>query len=46
MFWSGYDAATNLWLLMDAGFTLDEAGVIDQMEGDDPVGFLWVVVEK
>jgi len=46
MFWSGYDAATNRRLLTDAGFTLVDAGVIDQMEGDDPVAFFWVVAEK
>lgn len=42
MFWSGYDADTNLRLLAESGFEIVEANILAQMEGDEEVRFLWV----
>lgn len=43
MFWSGFGVDQNLALLEDAGFSLDETRVCQQMEGEKEVDFLWVV---
>ncbi len=45
MFWSGYDADTYERLLTDVGFSLVEADVIPQMEGEVKVRFLWVAAQ-
>ncbi|MCP4968456.1 MAG: class I SAM-dependent methyltransferase [bacterium] len=46
MYWSGWDADKNLMLLQDAGFSVVDAHVIGQMEGDNPVEFQWVQCQK
>jgi len=43
MFFSHYDAATNLRLIRAAGFEVLTAEVVAEMEDDRPVEFLWVV---
>ena len=46
MFWSGFDVDTNLDLLARAGFEVEDASVIDQVEVDNPVRFLWVIARR
>ena len=46
MWWSFFDAGTNLDLLRQAGLTVDHAEVIAQLEGRIEVSFLWVVAHK
>jgi SAM-dependent methyltransferase len=46
MFWSGFDVDTNLDLLARAGFEVEDASVIDQVEVDNPVRFLWVTARR
>ena len=46
MFFSSYDAATNRALLKDAGFALDLDEVVETMEPDGPVRFLWVIARR
>lgn len=46
MYWSGYDADTNLRMLVDAGFEVIHAEVVPQMEGDDEVQFLWCTARR
>jgi len=42
MYWSGYDAATNLRLVQEAGFALIETEIATQLEDGQNVEFLWV----
>ncbi|MCA1571369.1 MAG: class I SAM-dependent methyltransferase [Chloroflexi bacterium] len=46
MFFSSYDAATNRALLRDAGFHLVLDEVLDTVEPEGPVPFLWVISQK
>lgn len=46
MFWSGFDAVTNLKLLKEAGFVVRESSVLDQNELGNPVQFLWVIAQR
>jgi ubiquinone/menaquinone biosynthesis C-methylase UbiE len=46
MFFSSYDAATNRALVRDAGFQLVFDEVLDTVEPEGPVPFLWVISEK
>jgi hypothetical protein len=46
MYWSFFDAATNLGLLTKAGLAVEEAKVLGQSEDGEPVEFLWVVAHK
>lgn len=46
MFWSGFDAETNLKLLRQAGFEVREASVVDQTELGNPVQFQWVIARR
>lgn len=41
MYWSGFDCDENLSMLEAAGFSIVDAQVRQQMEGDQPVEFLW-----
>jgi len=43
MFFSAYDADTNRRLLTDAGFELLSDDVIETIEPDGPVPFLWIL---
>lgn len=45
MFWSGFDADTNLQLVSDAGFDIIDAAIIPQMEEGEEVRFLWIEAE-
>ena len=46
MFFSSYDAATNRALLRGAGFHLVFDEVLETLEPEGPVPFLWVIAEK
>lgn len=46
MYWSGYDADTNLRMLVAAGFEEIHAEVVHQMEGEDEVRFLWCTARR
>ena len=46
MFFSSYDADTNRALLRDAGFHLVVDEVLNTVEPEGPVPFLWVISEK
>lgn len=46
MYWSGYDANTNLRMLSDAGFEEIDAEVVPQTEGEDEVQFLWCTAQR
>jgi SAM-dependent methyltransferase len=47
MSWSGFDAATNLALLADAGFSVVESAVIDHLEPEgETICPLWFVARK
>jgi ubiquinone/menaquinone biosynthesis C-methylase UbiE len=46
MYWSSYDAQTNLDLIRQAGFTLIETETLADDEDGEPVSFLWVLAEK
>lgn len=48
MYWSHYDAATNLALLNEAGFTVEWSGFVDDSLGDSPpgAGHLFVLARK
>ncbi len=43
MFFSSFDAGTNRALLRGAGFTLEVDEVVETVEPDGPVRFLWVL---
>lgn len=46
MYWSSYDAQTNLALVSQAGFTLVETEILVDEEDGEPVSFLWVFAQK
>ena len=46
MYWSSYDAQTNLNLINQAGFTLVETEILTDDEDGEPVSFLWILAEK
>jgi SAM-dependent methyltransferase len=46
MYWSFFDAETNLRLLARAGLAVEEAKVLRQFEDGEPVEFLWVIAHK
>jgi SAM-dependent methyltransferase len=46
MFWSGFDVDLNLNLLARAGLEVEDASVIDQVEVEQPVRFLWVTARR
>ena len=43
MFFSSFDAATNRRLVEEAGFELLAAEVVDTIEPEGPVPFLWIL---
>jgi SAM-dependent methyltransferase len=46
MFFSSYDAETNLGLLREAGFQMVFAEVLDTIEPAGSVAFLWVIARR
>ncbi|HEX6481159.1 MAG TPA: class I SAM-dependent methyltransferase [Ktedonobacteraceae bacterium] len=46
MYWSSYDAQTNLDLVSQAGFTLVETEILADDEDGEPVSFLWILAKK
>ncbi|MBA2391250.1 MAG: class I SAM-dependent methyltransferase [Ktedonobacteraceae bacterium] len=46
MYWSSYDAQTNLDLILQAGFTLIETEILTDDEDRERVSFLWIFAEK
>lgn len=46
MYWSSYDARTNLELIVQAGFTLVETEIVTEDEDGEPVSFLWILAKK
>jgi len=46
MFFSSYDAATNLQLLSDAGFEIVSSQEVDITEPEGPASFLWVLARR
>lgn len=46
MFWSGYDAASNEQMVVDAGLDLVSARIHTVEEFGTPVRFLWVHAQK
>lgn len=46
MYWSSYDARTNLDLVSRAGFTLVETETLVDHEDGEPVSFLWILAKK
>lgn len=46
MYWSGYDAETNIRLLREAGLTIEVAEALEEPEDDDGATFLWVVASR
>src|SRR5260370_42247837 len=46
MYWSSYDAQTNLDLVSQAGFTLVETEIPADDEDGEPVSFLWILAKK
>ncbi len=46
MYWSSYDAQTNLDLISQAGFTLVETDTLIDDEDGEPVSFLWILARK
>jgi len=46
MYWSSYDAQTNLDLVSQAGFTLVETDTLIDNEDGEPVSFLWILAKK
>jgi hypothetical protein len=46
MYWSSYDAQTNLNLVSKAGFTLVETEILSDDEDGEPVPFLWILAQK
>jgi SAM-dependent methyltransferase len=45
-FWSDFDVETNMNLLARAYLDVEDASVIDQVEVDHPVRFLWVTTRR
>ncbi|MCB0062395.1 MAG: class I SAM-dependent methyltransferase [Caldilineaceae bacterium] len=46
MFWSGYDTATNIKLIKEAGLEIITATEETEEEFDEAITFLWVVAQK
>ena len=46
MFWSGFDAATNVGLVRDAGFDVLRDEVLTNFEDDEEVRFVWILARK
>lgn len=46
MYFSHYDATTNLALVRAAGLRIEESEVLDEPEPEGPVPFLWVVARR
>ncbi len=46
MYWSSYDAQTNLDLVSQAGLTLVEAETLIDDEDGESVSFLWILAKK
>ena len=46
MYWSSYNAQTNLDLVSQAGFTLIETEILTDDENGEPVSFLWILAKK
>lgn len=46
MYWSSYDARTNLDMVSQAGFTLAETEILVDNEDGEPVSFLWILAKK
>ena len=46
MYWSSYDAATNLKMVEMAGFEIVESAVVEDDEDGRKVPFLWVLAKK
>jgi SAM-dependent methyltransferase len=46
MYWSGFDAETNMGLVRDAGLVIDRDEVLENFEDDETVRFLWVLAHK
>jgi SAM-dependent methyltransferase len=46
MYWSGFDAGTNLRLLGEAGFRVEDARIDDVLEDGVPVSFLCVFARR
>ena len=46
MYWSSYDAQTNLDLVGQAGFTLVETDILIDDEDGESVSFLWILAKK
>lgn len=46
MFWSSFDAATNLKMVEEAELEVVESAVIEDREDDKVIPFLWIVAKK
>lgn len=46
MFWSGFDAKTNVNLVRDAGFEILRDEVLMNFEDDQEVRFVWILARK
>ncbi|HYZ91824.1 MAG TPA: class I SAM-dependent methyltransferase [Actinomycetota bacterium] len=46
MYWSGFDAATNVELVHDAGFQILRNDVLTNFEDDQEVRFVWILGRK
>ena len=46
MYWSGFDAETNVTLVRDAGFLIERHEVLENFEDDEAVKFLWILARK
>lgn len=46
MYWSGFDAATNVELVRNAGFEILRDEVLTNFEDDEEVRFVWILAKK
>ena len=46
MYWSSYDAQTNLNMIRKAGLSLVETNILTDDEDGEPVPFLWILAQK
>lgn len=46
MYFSHFDAETNLRMLVEAGFALDLSDIVSEDEDGGPVSFLWVLARR
>lgn len=46
MFWSGFDAATNVELVREAGFEIVRDEVLTNFEDDEEVRFVWILARR